>query len=92
MTLSELRAAESEWWFPKVIDTAYCDRLRRDYPEDADLDDDSIREKYGCTGKYNKPSLWDHTGDAEEDYERLADEYLKLRDHILIPLERLETP
>jgi hypothetical protein len=65
------------WWFPEITDAAWCDRIRKDYPEDAaGMDDDDIREQYANGCKY--ADLWDHVGDARSQFEALADAYLSM--------------
>jgi hypothetical protein len=65
------------WWFPEITDAAWCDRIRKDYPEDAaGMDDDDIREQYADGCKY--ADLWDHVGDARSQFEALADAYLSM--------------
>lgn len=71
---------EQERWFPQLVDDAYLARLRKDYPENAHLDDDALRSEYGCESKYGV--TWDHIGDAYDEYEPLADAYLELRDEL----------
>ena len=61
---------------PKLCDKAYCDRLRKDYPEHEDWDDEDLIEYYNHGRRYE--ALWDHVGDAYYDYEKLADSFLKL--------------
>lgn len=81
MTDDELRRAanaEKEWWFPKRVDAALVARLRKDYPEDAELSDGDILAKYEYDGK-KFATTWDHLGDAQDQFDRLADAYLKLR-------------
>jgi len=63
----------SEWWFPKLTDSAWCQEKRSDYPDYAHLDDDALREKYAKGRKYQV--LWDHLGDAYEEWEKLADAF-----------------
>ena len=67
---------ENPWWFPVLCDEAYFARLREDYPENADWSDDELHSYYNDSRKYQ--CLWDHTGDAYEEWEPLADAYLAL--------------
>ena len=68
---------EKPWWFPVLADDAWVARIREDYPEHtANMDDDDVRHEYAEGRKY--AALWDHTGDAYADYEKLADAYLEL--------------
>lgn len=70
--------AEREWWEPELTDAAWCARIREDYPEKAaDMSDEEIRDYYADGQKY--ATTWDHTGDAYEQFEKLADAYLALR-------------
>ncbi len=64
------------YWFPKLVDNAYLQQLRDDYPEQAHLDDDSLKEHFDLWWKY--ADTWDHLGDARDEYEKLADAYLAL--------------
>lgn len=70
--------------FPTPTDAAYIARLREDYPEVCDgKSDDWVIDHYNPNGcKYVEQTLWDHLGDAGNDYERLADAYLALRDSV----------
>jgi hypothetical protein len=68
---------EKEWWFPELADEAFCERIRSDYPDDAkDMTNDEIIDYYADGQKYS--TNWDHCGEAYEEYEKLADAYLKL--------------
>lgn len=60
------------WWWPEHTDAAWCDRIRREYDEA--LSDDDIRDKYAGSRKY--AVLWDHVGDAYDQFEKLADHFL----------------
>lgn len=72
---------DCEWWFPTLVDSVLAQRLREDYPQDNHLDDESILAKYEYHGKY--ATLWDHTGDATEQFEKLADAYHEIRNYLL---------
>jgi hypothetical protein len=62
-------------WFPVLVDDSWVARIRRDYPEQTELlTDDEVKIHYANGNKYYNCNL----GDAMEDYESLADEYLKL--------------
>ena len=68
---------EKPCWFPVLSDDAWVARIREDYPEHTKgMDDDDVRHEYAEGRKY--ATLWDHTGDAYADYEKLADAYLEL--------------
>ncbi len=65
------------FWFPVRADAEYCQRIREDYEDAADDDDETIREEY-AHGDFEM--LWDNLGDAREAYEPLAEAYLNLLD------------
>lgn len=66
------------WWYPELTDAAWVAEKRADYPEATEgMDDESVRDKYADGCKYQ--DLWDHVGDAREQFEKLADNYLELR-------------
>jgi hypothetical protein len=64
------------WWWPQRVDDAYLSRLRKDYPEEAHLTDGELLAHFECEDKY--AHLWDHLGDAYEQFEPVADLMLKL--------------
>lgn len=66
-----------QWWEPIVTDHSWCERLRHDYPDKADWSDDALRQKYAQGQRYQV--LWDHIGDAYEQFEPLADAYRALQ-------------
>ncbi len=65
------------FWFPKLADSGYIERLRKDYPEHAQLTDGELLEYFNRGLKY--VITWDHVGDAYENYAPLADDYLLRR-------------
>ena len=67
---------ELPWWYPKRTDQVWLDRIRGDYPDNAGRSDEELREIYADGSRY--ATLWDHTGDALEQFEKLADAYLDL--------------
>jgi len=69
-----------EWWYPKIVDTEYCQLTRDKYPQDAYLSDDEIIEEYFNGRKY--AVTWDNMKDANDQFEALADAYLKLKREI----------
>ena len=76
-------AREAEYWEPVKIDENYITKLRKNYPEHADLSDEDLLwrmeiKRFGESQKY--AVLWDHIGDAYEYYEPLADAYFRLRE------------
>jgi len=69
--------SDRPWWFPVLVDDEYFKRLRDDYPDKSHLSDSELNEYFNEYGrKYSV--LWDHLGDAYEEYEKLADAYLSL--------------
>jgi len=72
-----MTAAKKPHWFPVLTDAKWISRVRKDYPLDtAGMGDDALRDEYADGWKY--ADTWDHLGDARQDYEYLADAYLKL--------------
>ncbi len=67
----------AEWWEPVLTDEAWCARVRADYARASSMTDDEIRREYADGQKY--AVTWDNTGDAYDQFERLADAYLALR-------------
>lgn len=65
---------EEQWWFPKKTDEQWMEQIRKDYPENADWSDESLRDHYANGRKYE--NTWDHVGDAADEHEKLADSYL----------------
>lgn len=64
-------------WYPKLIDDAYIQEIRKNYPEETEvMSNEEIHDKYANGAKYE--SLWDNTREAYYDYEKLADAYLQL--------------
>lgn len=72
----DLDAMEQEWWFPVLTEEKWLARIRKDYPEDASRSDEVLREDYADGGKYQ--TLWDHTGEAYAQWEKIADAHLAL--------------
>ena len=69
---------EKPWWWPVLTDEAWCNEMRQEFSEEIEEDDDdeTIRGDYANGMKY--ANTWDHTGDAAEEHEKLADAFLKL--------------
>lgn len=65
--------SDKPWWWPVLANAAYFARLREDYPEHTDEDDDWLHQHYGEGRKY--PVTWDHVGDAYAEYEELVDAF-----------------
>lgn len=77
--------SDKPYWYPTLADSTYCEQLRKDYEGEVDeLDDEELLEHFDHASKY--VTTWDHTGDAYDDYEPLADAFLKAKDEI----ERLQ--
>jgi hypothetical protein len=68
--------SEKPWWFPVRCDADFCARLRKDYPENAHMSDEDLINYYNDGRKFQ--CLWDHIGDAYEEWEPLAEAYLAL--------------
>lgn len=70
--------SEKPYWWPELADDAWRARLRDDYPEEtADWSDEKLDDYYNEHG-WKYVDTWDHLGDAREEYEKLADAFLKL--------------
>ena len=74
--MDEKKETEKPSWFPVPTDSIWLKGIRDNYPNDAHMPDDELRELYNEGAKYE--NLWDHVGEAYEDYEKLADAYLEL--------------
>lgn len=68
--------SKNAWWLPILADEKWCTRIRSNYPNDAAMDDESLRNKYANGRKY--AVTWDHLGDAYDQFESLADAYRAL--------------
>jgi hypothetical protein len=64
------------WWYPILTDASWCEDKRKEYPSEAHLDDEALRNRYADGAKYQ--TLWDNLGDARDEHEHLADAYLEL--------------
>lgn len=76
------------YWYPERTDDAWLARIREDYPERSDWDDESLREYFADGQKY--ATTWDHIGDAYNDYEPLADAFLNLKSEHATLMEAAE--
>lgn len=64
------------WWWPQLTDAAWCAQLREEgYEGTADATDEELREDFADGNKYS--TTWDHTGDAYEQFEALADAFFE---------------
>ena len=73
---------ETPYWYPTRIDEAWFARIRKDYPEvTRGLSDGEIQVLYahGCS---TYTDVWDHLGDARNDWEKLADAFFALKDEL----------
>ena len=67
------------WWWPELVTPEWRARIRAEYPEDVEgMDDDALDEHYAQGWSY--ADTWDHIGDAREEYEKLANAFLRLVD------------
>ena len=57
------------WWWPEVADDAYIAQLRSDYPESG-MSDGELLDYYADGLRY--PHLWDHVGDAADQWQKAA--------------------
>jgi len=68
---------EKPYWWPVLADAKWCEILRKHYPDKADWTDEELQEHFNEHDmKYC--DVWDHLGDAREDWEQLADNFLAL--------------
>lgn len=66
-------ATTKKWWWPRKVDANTVANLRRDYDLGAEIDDESLLERYGYEiGGIEQAALWDHIGDARDNYDPLA--------------------
>jgi hypothetical protein len=67
-----VRVTERPWWWLEETTAAWCQRVREDYPDDANnMDDEEVRETYADGNKY--ADTWDHLGDARESIDHMMD-------------------
>ena len=66
-----------QWWEPVRSDHVWCERLRKDYPHNAHMSDEQLRDEYADGREF--AVTWDHVGDAYAQFEKLAEAYLKLK-------------
>lgn len=57
---------DKPWWWPTVIDDAYLERLRDDYPEKPSTSDYELLEYFELACAFLK--LVDETGKKSEDF------------------------
>jgi hypothetical protein len=69
--------SDKPYWWPQLKDDEWRAQLRKDYEEAADMNDEELDDHYG-EGANKYVDLWDHLGDAREEYQYLADAFLKL--------------
>jgi len=69
---------ENEWWWPVVVDDAYFNQLRSDYPDKAEWSNESLADYFEVEeGGFS--DTWDHAGDARDEYAEVAKHMLTLR-------------
>lgn len=94
MSIAEWREMpKGDYWIPELADTAYFARLRKDHSDKAAWTDEQLND-YFNENDQKYPTTWDHVGDANDDYEPLADAYFALRERLrdtAAMLESLET-
>lgn len=78
-----MASKEKEWWEPNLCNKQHFERLRSDYPEHANKNDDELHDYFDDRKKYSV--TWDHVGDAYDEYEKLADAYVKLKAQLAKP-------
>lgn len=67
------------WWWPRIIDDTHLDNLRKTDDEYSDYCDDELLEEFEDGREKGQFSVvWDHLGDAYEQYEELAKAFLDL--------------
>jgi hypothetical protein len=67
---------DKPYWYPELTDEKWCQRVRDDYNIPQSVTDKKIRDKYANGQKY--AVLWDNLEEAYDQFEKLADAYLKL--------------
>lgn len=69
---------EKQWWWPVETNDDWVNGIKADYPEDTDgMCENDIRDEYANNLKYQ--ITWDHIGDAYEQFEKLADDWHRLK-------------
>ena len=68
--------SKKPWWWPEPVTPEWRARIRTDYPEAANMDDDTLDNSYAEGWQYS--DTWDHLGDARAEYQELADAFLAL--------------
>lgn len=71
-----MRDSEKPYWYPVRVDEDYFKRLRDDYPEKAHLSDEALNDYFNDGREFS--ILWDHVGDAYDDYVPLANAFLDM--------------
>ena len=71
------------WWWPQVIDEDHLVRLREEYEIDQMTSDDKLLDEYEDGKRIGDFStLWDHTGDAYDQFAALARAFLDLVERV----------
>jgi len=68
---------KSEWWFPQLTDDVVCDEVRTQIESTTNMSNKEVNEYWNDGRKY-VVNTWHTMDDAYEEYEALADAYLKL--------------
>lgn len=73
-----MRDSEKPYWYPVRVNEDYFKRLREDYPEKAHLNYEALNDYFNDGREFS--ILWDHVGDAYDDYVPLANAFLDMYD------------
>ncbi len=68
---------EREWWHPVPTDEKWLAEIRAEYPDTGGTSAEGLRDYYAGGLKYS--TTWDHVGDAYDQYEKLADDWLEAK-------------
>jgi len=72
--------SKREWWYPQTK-KEMADELREEYPEQKELSDQEILDQFDISdSKY--ATTWDNLGDAQEQFEKVADRMLEQEEDI----------
>lgn len=80
-----MRDSEKPYWYPVRVDEDYFKRLREDYPDKAHLGDEALNDYFNDGREFS--ILWDHVGDAYDDYVPLANAFLYMYDALRAAVE-----
>jgi len=72
--------SKREWWYPQTK-KEMADELREEHPEQKELSDQEILDQFDISDiKY--VTTWDNIGDAQEQFEEVADRLLEQEEDI----------